>query len=418
MSNIANTVTSVRWTAIFPWLILVRAARVSLMVRVIGLAVVGVALTQGGWAIIDGLTIARDDAQLHQRLTDSAIDAQPGVEFGFDARHGFDLHAQVLGSPLVRGWSWASQSFGILFERGGNWPRWFGALLGGLWAIAVWALFGGAIARIAALYLTRGETVVPLAALKAAFVRWPSTAGAPVFALIAIFLLSLPLIFIGWTIRLDFFALLAGLLWFLILIGGVALAVLAIGLAIGWPLMWSTVAVERTDAFDGISRGYAYVYQRPLHLLFFVIVAGALGLLAQAAINLIVEGSIDATQWAVSSGAGELRSLELLEPGVAENRPSLGGMGLLGSKMMRFWTDALYWFAAAFPMAYLFPAATGIYLLMRRQIDAADLGDVTFDEGDPQRGLPTLANDPVTSVPHVVDPAATAAPHPPTAPAP
>jgi hypothetical protein len=417
MSHPRTTVAAVRWHAIFPWLILVRAARVALMARVIILAAIGVALTQGGWAIIDDLTLPRDDAPLHERLTDAPISAPIGAELGFDARHGLDLHAQILGSPLVRGWAWGSQSFGKLIEHGGAWPSWFGALLGGLWAIAVWALFGGAIARIAALYLTRGETIGPIAALTSSFSHWLSTAGAPVFALIAIFLLSLPLIFAGWVVRLDLFALLAGVVWFLILIGGVVLAVLVIGLAIGWPLMWSTVAVERTDAFDGISRGYAYVYQRPLHLLFFIIVAGALGLLAQAAINLIVEASIEATEWAVSGGAGELRTLELLEPGVAENRPSLGGPGLLGSKMMRFWTEGFRWFAAAFPMAYLFPAAVGIYLLMRREIDASALGDVTFDEGDPQRGLPTLVNDPTTGVPHVEgDP--TAAPAPPHPPAP
>ena len=63
MSHLRSTVAAISWTAIFPWLILVRAARVALMVRVILLAVVGVALTQGGWAIIDGLTIPRDDAQ-------------------------------------------------------------------------------------------------------------------------------------------------------------------------------------------------------------------------------------------------------------------------------------------------------------------------------------------------------------------
>ena len=30
--------------------------------------------------------------------------------------------------------------------------------------------------------------------------------------------------------------------------------------------MWSTIAAERTDAFDAVSRGYAYAFQRPLHL--------------------------------------------------------------------------------------------------------------------------------------------------------
>jgi len=418
MSHPRSTVAAIRWNAIFPWLILVRAARVALMVRVIILAVIGVALTQGGWAIIEGMTAGEDAAPILWKLTDSMPDSQPGAELGFNAQDGIAVHAQVLGSPLVRGWSWASRPFTLLLERGASWSRWFGLLLSGLWAIAVWALFGGAVARIAALYLNRGETIGPLAALKSAFIRWPSTAGAPVFTLIAIILLSLPLALAGClVVRLDILAFLVGIFWFVVLIGGVALAVLAIGLAAGWPLMWSTVAVERTDAFDGISRGYAYVYQRPLHLLFFIAVAGLLGLLAQAGVNLFVDASLEATHWAVGGGAKEARTADLFGTVFAAERDSFGALGRSGAAAMRFWTNAFRWFAAAFPMAYLWPAATGIYLLMRRQIDAADLGDVTFDEGDPQRGLSPLVNDPVTGVPHV-DPTATAAPHPPAPPAP
>jgi hypothetical protein len=70
-------------------------------------------------------------------------------------------------------------------------------------------------------------------------------------------------------------------------------------------------------------------------------------------------------------------------------------------KLLRFWETGWSWVSKAFPMAYLFPAATGIYLLLRREIDSAEIGDVTFDEGDPQRGLPTLVKDPATRVPHV-----------------
>ena len=49
------------------------------------------------------------------------------------------------------------------------------------------------------------------------------------------------------------------------------MAVLLLGLIFGWPLMFSTISTEGTDAFDAISRSYAYVFQRPFHYLFYTI---------------------------------------------------------------------------------------------------------------------------------------------------
>jgi hypothetical protein len=402
MSNSASTVSSIRWASIFPWLILVRAARVSLMVRVLALAVAGVLLTEAGWWTVDQLVL--DDPGLAAplaRLSAPPLVVTPEADLDIRAHEGLALQLETYGGPLVRGWSWATQPFLQMF-RAQDWRPWFGLLLDGLWTIAVWALFGGAIARIAALYLTQGEAIGPLAALQSSMFRWPSTAGAPTLALVALLVAALPLMFAGFVAWFDIIALLEAVLWFLMLVGGLALAILAIGLALGWPLMWSTVAVERTDAFDGISRGYAYVYQRPLHALFYVAVAGLLGLLAQAAVSLIVDSSIGATRWAFDAGAAQERTEALLDRPIDPEASVFHSPDETAARMIRFWTRGFAMFAAAFPLAYLWPAAVGIYLLLRRQIDSTDLGEINFDEGDPERGAPPLATDPATGVPHVV----------------
>ena len=61
---------------------------------------------------------------------------------------------------------------------------------------------------------------------------------------------GLPKVFVfdGLFLRFDFFAMIAGLLWVLPLAWSLLLAVVLIGLLLGWPLMWATVAVEHTDA--------------------------------------------------------------------------------------------------------------------------------------------------------------------------
>jgi hypothetical protein len=293
------------------------------------------------------------------------------------------------------------QPFSKMVDTPG-WVRWSNYLASGVWALAVWALFGGAIARIAALYLARGETIGPIEALTASATKWLSAVGAPLFCLIIIAVLGAMLALVGLMTKLGLFAVLLGLVWFVVILGGVAIAIVAIGLLLGWPLMWSTIAVERTDAFDGVSRGYAYVYQRPLHLIFFLLVAGVLGLLAQAAVSVFVDASLKATYWAVEGGAGEARLRTLLDPPqTEEGQEDVGAMTWAGGKLIRFWTIGALWVARAFPMAYLFPAATGIYLLLRRLIDSTEMTEASYDEVPPGGGLPTLVTDPGTGVPHV-----------------
>jgi hypothetical protein len=374
------------------------------------LAVAGVLITEGGWRLVDRIVF--DDAGAPSPLSyfsDPPIVAAPEVDVDVHTIGGVAVKVETYGGPLVRGWNWASQPFIQMF-RAETWRAWLGLLLDGLWAIAVWALFGGAIARIAALYLTQGETIGPVAALKSALFRWQSTTGAPLLALIALFVVALPLMFAGLVGRFDVIALLEGLLWFLMLLTGIAAAIVAIGFVLGWPMMWSTVAVERTDAFDGVGRAYAYVYQRPLHAVFYVLVAGLLGLLAQAAVSLIVDSSIDATRWGFSAGAGDERTAELIDRPIDPQTSAFASPEETAARMIRFWTRGIATFAAAFPMAYLWPAAVGIYLLLRRQIDSADLGEIKFDEGDPKPGVPALAVDPATGVPHVANRPATTTP--------
>lgn len=406
MSPTPGVVTAVRWNELCPWLLLVRAARVALLVRVIVLAAAGVFVTQWGWSAIERVVLGADTTvPVLMRLTDhppaSLLQSAPPTS----GRQPFVVvDRQPWAGPLIRGWAWAIQPLTRLPHA----PTWRAALvftLAGVWLLAVWALVGGAIARIAALYLTRGEMLGPIAALRAAAGRWVSTFAAPSFCIGVIAVFSILLLIVGFVIRLGVLAFLAGIAWPLVLLIGVAMAVFALGLILGWPFMWSTIAAERTDAFDGVSRGYAFAFQRPLHLVFFVLVATVLGLLAQQLVTLVAVGALEATHWGVSRGAGQDYAEALLRELPPPNGEKLGTVAGAGGKMMRLWMAALAGLATSFPMAYLWPAAMGIYLLLRRLIDSTELGEVALDEGLPERGLPPLVKDPATGVPTVQQPA-------------
>lgn len=467
-------IAAVRWSELFPWLLLVRALRVSLMARVIMLAVAGVFLTQSGWTLIEsvfwrhaetpGLTRITerpppslvstfhsplDGAPVDFRSLQASAPLKPDGSLNWNAMSAAMSRPDVFeavdqrpfSGPLARGWAWMVQPVTRLYGARGL-TQWVGLILAGLWLTAVWALFGGAIARISAIYLTRGEAIGPWAALRSAAVKWPSTAGSSVCTFLAIVLIAVPLIVVGLALRLDALAFLAALLWIAVIGIGVAAAIVALGLLFGWPLMWSTIAVEQTDAFDAISRGFAYIYQRPLHTVFFIIVSTALGLLGQTVLSTFVDVSLASTRWLTGVGAGRVHSAAIfdqVEPtpapvkenatpavvpaadaadgeaakeGSGSNDTSaaepvapespVGMLGRAASSVIAFWSGLFAWISAAFPVAYIWPTSVAMYLLLRRLIDATELGDSSFDPLPPERGLPTLAGDSSNGVPQVV----------------
>ncbi len=407
MAQPQGSLYEIRWNEIFPWLILVRALRVSVMVRVLAFALVGVLLTEGGWLGIDRV-FTEDSAGLEQltdrlersSLADSAsilqvveklqvVESVPQLE---------DFASRTSSGPLVRAWSWLAQPFAKLTNRETSWRRSLALLLSGIWTIVVWSLLGGAISRISAVYLTRGEMLDPRAAFKASLAKWGSTAAAPLIVLLGVAALAVPMVLYGLLVRLDIFAMFFGLLWVLVLAWGMLLALAMLGLLLGWPLMWATMSVERTDSFDGVSRCYAYVYQRPLHLVFYVLVASCLGFFGEFAVSCFSVAAVALSEWTISWGAGNERTAELVTRAGADAQSALSTnpsvMASVGIRAIQFWKWTLEAIVASYAVGYLWSSSVGIYLLLRRHIDSTEMDEIALDLGQfPQSGLPDLEAD-------------------------
>jgi len=377
----------IRWNEICPWLILVKALRVTLLIRVLVLATIGVMLTQWGDAAID--RFFSEGTSLRRQTTKTAFAsqfAQRDFELNQPEDDAFEL-VRPQSSALWQGWQWVAKPFWLLANRELSWQSSLILLLHGFWTIVVWAVFGGAIARIAALYLTRGETLGPLVALRDAVTVWPSTSGAPLIVLLATIALAVPLVLLGTLLRLNSLAVIAGLLWCFVLAWGLMLAVVLVGLLVGWPLMWACLGVERSDAFDGVSRCYAYVYQRPLHLAFFVLVAMLLGFLGEAVVAFFAAATVTLSEETLSWGVGNARLAELL--GVDGQNSGT----LLATRAINGWKGGLESLVDTYRLACLWPMAVGIYLLLRRLVDATEMDEVTLSEvtlsADGAQSLPT-----------------------------
>ena len=393
----ASVVDAVRWNDVFPGLLLVKTLRIAFSPAIIALALVGIVAVQGGWRLIDAL-IARPDAATSLAPFDAApalIPALPAV-VPQDAPLYESLAPRPWIGPLVRAWAWSIQPLTRLAGATG-WRQFVGFLVAGIWTIAVWGLFGGAIARIAALALCREERIGPIAAIKAAATRWTATVGAPTFSFTLIVAAGIPLLIAGWMMRLDFFAAVGGLLWIVALGFGIVGAALALLHLIGFPFMWATVAVERTDAFDAVSRSWAYTYSRPLHLAIFIVFASAIGFLAEAMLVLLAQWGVAGTTYGLSWGAGAERVAEL-----TTNPPAQQGL-MLGFAIdgVAAWNSLILAIPKSFAMGYLWCVGVAIYLLMRRMVDSTEIDEAAFDDGSPEPSIPKLVADPTTGVPQV-----------------
>lgn len=398
MMNPSGSIYEIRWNELCPWLILAKALRVSLLIRVLLYAWLGLMLTQWGWSAIESMA-GNSQPQL-ERLAINPVTVDVRV---LDAENfGWQNYYWLRYSqgPLAHAWSWLSWPIVLVFDQNTTFISCFFKFLCGLWAIAVWALFGGMIARTSARYCTRDEIVGPLQSGRAAITKWPSTAGGPLIALLFSLLMTIPLAIAGIFMRADVLAIVGGLLWMIALVWGILLAIVLVALWFGWPLMWATIAVERSDAFDAASRTAAYIYQRPLRLVFYVIVASILGIFGQLVVSGFAVAGSHLTDWAVSWGAGNERIVQLAEPPIpGDVSPTLAGSAAMAARSISFWKEMLASVAAAYPLAFLFSASVGIYLLLRLHIDSTEMDEIVLETGEELAASAEIK----ASVPEILD---------------
>jgi hypothetical protein len=424
---------------VFPWTIVARALRVALQPRALLLAALALIGTSAGWRVCGwvcgGLFL---DAPASTQSADPMTDALPP-----DGSPAVDLaHDQRLREAInrLRPWPWESASpaaigggesllaalssawwadnpvlhvrrmlsapFVGLFDAHASFDEFVFFLLCACWELAVWAFFGAALTRFAAVALARDEWLSFGQLTEYARGKWSNYFTAPLFPLGVVFFAAIPLALVGLLLRFELGMLLAGILWFVVLLGGLFMAVLLVGLFFGWPLMWATISAEGTDSFDALSRSYAYTYQRPLHYFFYYLAAALLGALGWAVVALFAAASIGLGNWGASWLAGSDISLAAADDrwatligggAFASPHPvdagSLGSLGKAGQALIAFWVGVALTVATAFAFSYFWAATTAIYFLLRRQVDATEMDECYLPDERQPYGMPPLETD-------------------------
>jgi hypothetical protein len=265
--------------------------------------------------------------------------------------------------PLVRFMRLETRGWGLLYY-----------FLGWIWTIVVWSFFGAAISRMAAMKFTRDERVELRDAVAFARGKQGSCLMAYFLPILGIAALAVPIAVLGLLMRVNFGVILGGVFWLFVVTFSFMMVLLAIGLIFGWPLMWGAIATENTDAFDAVSRAFAYTFQRPMRFLGYILFVTFVGTLGWMVLWGVSEGMIGIGAWAASVGAGRER-MQQIELIAQDATPS--GLDLwVGSKLIGFWNHLIRTLATSFAYAFFFTSMTGIYIVLRRDVDATELDEV------------------------------------------
>lgn len=264
-------------------------------------------------------------------------------------------------------------------------------------ALAIWSVLGGAICRIAALHAAREEKISIKTALSFSLSKFIGFFTAPLLPLGVIVLLGLMLALGGLIGAIPAVGeWIVAILFFLALMLGLVIAFLTIGLIGGAPLMWPTIAVEGSDSFDAISRSFSYTFQRPFRYGLYWLVAAVYGTICYLFVRLFAFITLLAVHFWVgwpmaaagrenyAAGAGKLDVMWAKPTFDAFYGPwqsqAMSGSETGAAVVLAGWVYLVIGVVAAFGICFFFSAATNIYYLLRRKVDATDLDDVYVEE--------------------------------------
>jgi hypothetical protein len=259
-----------------------------------------------------------------------------------------------------------------------------------------WALFGGAISRIAAVHVARDEKISVRQAMNFAVGKLLSFASAPVIPLVIVIAIGLIVAIASLIGNIPFLGPMAvGALFVIALLAGFVMTLVLLGTAGGFNLMYPTIAVEGSDSFDAISRSFSYVYARPWRMLFYTLVALAYGAATYIFVHLFIWLALVLTHHFVGMGiftsadnTNDLLSAMWPSPLVhgrlsysPDYLPLAAGQKI-GAFFINCWVMLFVSFLGAFAISLYFSTNTIVYYLMRREVDSTELDDVYLEQSE------------------------------------
>jgi len=274
--------------------------------------------------------------------------------------------------------------------------------------LAMMALFGGAICRIAALQFAQGEKPGLSEAIRFGARKFHSFLTAPIAPIGIIALMGTFIFFLGLAGNIPYAGeLCLGLFLPLALLLGALIAIIAIGALGGFNLMFPTIAYEDSDCFDAISRSFSYVYNKPWHMGYYTVVASLYGALCYGFVRVFSFLLLRINYLFLQLGfLKDDEKLAALWPkpdftdflGVTEATPGNWSTSV-GSFLIYLWVLVVVGLMISFVISFYFSANTIIYALMRKRVDGTVLEEIYSDANEMETEslpLPRPSSEPAT----------------------
>ncbi len=251
--------------------------------------------------------------------------------------------------------------------------------------LAVMALSGGAICRIAALQFAQGEKPGLVETVRFSAAKFCSFLTAPVtpFAIMAV--IGLFIFLLGLIGNIPIVGELSvGLLLPLAFLAAALIAIIVFGTLAGFGLMFPTIAYEDSDCFDAISRAFSYVYAKPWRMGFYTVVAVLYGAICYVFVRFFSFLLLAITHFFLRIGFfNGNRKLTAIWP-----QPDLTDLlGLTAAQptnwstsaaafLIYVWVLIVVGLMVSFVISFYFSANTIIYALMRNRVDKTALDEI------------------------------------------
>lgn len=396
MADHPVTLRSISWRDFCPWLIIVRSFRLAISPQLLTVATLGVLAMMFGFLGLDLLLSSESEhADIRSSVAEIMHPPVPEIPQNIEG-----VWQALVNGPVYGVWHRLNAPYRCLLMK--NRAIGLSGVLycfaSALWMLIVWSWFGAIIVRASVLQLTVDDRPQLSQLFRHAFKKFSAHFLAPLIVLLLVVALTMVLMLLaGLFAQWDASLWIAGLLWGPALIFAFGIAILLLGLWLGWPLIWTTIGTEGGDSFDALSRAYSYTSQRPLHYLFYTLVATVVGTLGWFFVYYVSDSVIHLTYW----GAAWITGWERITV-ITENTDKLETAGRLGVWMIDCWVGLVRTVVTAFTCSYFWASMTTVYLLLRSDVDRMEMDEVHLDPQDATYGLPPLVID-ETGVPSVAD---------------
>lgn len=241
-------------------------------------------------------------------------------------------------------------------------------------ALGLWSTIGLGICRCVALRLCRDEYVGLKDALSFGLANAKTTALFPVIVLASVSVLAAVNLLLGSLMQIPYLGVVFYLLLPLAFVMTALMLIIAFTSVVGIGMVPGAVAVEQRGTLDAWGKALNYIFARPLHVIIYIVLMKVF--LVDIVIGFGFESSI-LHEWTFASLSpfwenegfdATLQSVDNVE-----------GIAYFAALVAQFVVSFVNLAIAGLVTSFAFAGTTAMFLILRRDVDGIDVGDIKQD---------------------------------------